>query len=104
LFKDATGASALRVLKKLFGRLCRQVGVVFFDLRLLAAKNKNSGSRKCFPDTFFRRFSGFLDVFFGANLEKLARFMLGSKPLHVVVGKKNYTIWRIIFDFLGSKI
>jgi hypothetical protein len=67
------------------------VGVVFFDLRLLAAKNKNSGSRKCFPDAFFQHFSGFLDVNFAANPKKLARFMLGSKPLYIVVGKKKST-------------
>ena len=42
--------------------------IVFFDLRLLAAKNKNYGSRKCFPDAFFQQFSGFLDV----NLVKLS--------------------------------
>jgi hypothetical protein len=52
---------------------------------------------------FFPHFSGFLDVIFGAKRKKLARFMLGSKPLHVVVGEKNYTIWRIIFDFFGSE-
>jgi hypothetical protein len=67
------------------------VGVVFFDLRLLAAKNKNSGAWKCFPDAFFHHFSGFLGVNFAANLKKLARFMLGSKPLYIVVGKKKST-------------
>jgi hypothetical protein len=67
------------------------VGVVFSDLSLLVAKNKNFGARKCFPDAFFQHFSGFLGVNFAANPKKLARFMLGSKPLHIVVGKKKST-------------
>jgi hypothetical protein len=58
---------------------------------LIAVKNKNSGSPKCFPDAFFQHFSGFLDVNFAAKPKKLARFMLGSKPLYIVVGKKKST-------------
>jgi hypothetical protein len=53
---------------------------------MLVAKNKNSGSRKCFPDAFLQHFSWFLDVNFAAKPKKLARFMLFSKPLHIVVG------------------